>query len=148
MPPERAVGTLTRDILNGIPRRISDKDGHPGDMVNFVIVGSEERLKRAFENGGWVLVDRTKADAVVHTLISTLSKEEYVEMPMSELYLFGRPQDFGFAHAMLMPWWRRDITCAFGSQRAKSEARRCGWARLRTTSDSRRTSGMAASRIR
>ncbi len=99
MPPERSVAALTRDILNRIPRRISDKDGHPGDMVNFVIVGSEERLKRAFENGGWVLVDRTKADAVVHTLISTLSKEEYVEMPMSELYLFGRPQDFGFAHA-------------------------------------------------
>ena len=99
MPPERSVPALTRDILNKIPRRISDKDGHPGDMVNFVIIGSEERLKRAFENGGWVLVDRTKADAVVHTLISTLSKEEYVEMPMSELYLFGRPQDFGFAHA-------------------------------------------------
>jgi len=99
MPPERSVAALTGDILNRIPRRISDKDGHPGDMVNFVILGSEERLKRAFENGGWVLVDRTKTDAVVHTLISTLSKEEYVEMPMSELYLFGRPQDFGFAHA-------------------------------------------------
>jgi LssY C-terminus len=99
MPRERSVAALTRGVLNKIPRRITDKDGHPGDMVNFVIVGSEERLKRAFENGGWVLVDRTKADAVVHTLISTLSKEEYVEMPMSELYLFGRPQDFGFAHA-------------------------------------------------
>jgi LssY-like putative type I secretion system component LssY len=99
MPPERAVAALTRDVFNGIPRRIADKDGHPGDMVNFVIIGSEERLKRAFENGGWVLVDRTKADAVVHTLISTLSKDEYVEMPMSELYLFGRAQDFGFAHA-------------------------------------------------
>jgi hypothetical protein len=99
MPPERSVPALTRDILTKIPRRISDQDGHPGDMVNFVIVGSEERLRRAFENGGWVLVDRTKTDAVVHTLISTLSKEEYVEMPMSELYLFGRPQDFGFAHA-------------------------------------------------
>jgi len=99
MPPERAVAALTRDILDGIPRRISDKDGHAGDMVNFVILGSEERLKQAFENGGWVLVDRTKTDAVFHGLISTFSKEEYVEMPMSELYLFGRPQDFGYAHA-------------------------------------------------
>ena len=87
---------LTAEILNDIPRRIRDKDGNPGDMVNFVILGSEVRLKRAFQLGGWILVDRTKTDAVIHGLISTLSKEEYVEMPMSELYLFGRPQDFGY----------------------------------------------------
>ena len=99
MPPERRVAGFTAEILDQIPRRVSDKDGHPGDMLNFVILGGEERLKQAFENGGWVLVDRTKAGAVVHGLLSTLSKEEYVEMPMSELYLYGRSQDFGYAHA-------------------------------------------------
>ncbi len=99
MPVEMPFPFLTAAVLNDIPRRIRDKDGNPGDMVNFVILGSETRLKRAFQLGGWVLVDRTKADAVIHGLLSTLSKEEYVEMPMSELYLFGRPQDFGYAHA-------------------------------------------------
>lgn len=99
MPAEMPFPFLTAAILNDIPRRIRDKDGNPGDMVNFVILGSEVRLKRAFQLGGWMLVDRTKTDAVIHGLISTLSKEEYVEMPMSELYLFGRPQDFGYAHA-------------------------------------------------
>jgi hypothetical protein len=99
MPPERRVAAVTEQILDQIPRRVRDKDGRAGDMVNFIILGSQERLKSAFEGSGWVLVDRTKADAVLHGLLSTLSKEEYVEMPMSELYLFGRPQDFGFAHA-------------------------------------------------
>lgn len=99
MPAEIPFPLLTVEILNRIPRRITDKDGNPGDMVNFVIAGSEAQLKRAFQQGGWVLVDRTKTDAIFHGLLSTLSKEEYVEMPMSELYLFGRAQDFGFAHA-------------------------------------------------
>jgi len=28
-----------------------------------------------------------------------MSKESYLTMPMSQLYLFGRPQDYGWAHA-------------------------------------------------
>jgi hypothetical protein len=82
-----------------IPRRIGDMDGNPGDMVNFIIVGTEDQVKQAFQNAGWVIVDKTKRDAVLHGLISTFSKQSYVELPMSELYLFGRSQDYGFAHA-------------------------------------------------
>ena len=44
-------------------------------------------------------VDRTKAEAALHALLSSTEKKSYVEMPMSELYLFGRPQDLGFARA-------------------------------------------------
>jgi hypothetical protein len=68
-------------------------------MVNFLIVGSEQQLLATFKSAGWVTVDKTKKDAVLHGLVSTLSKESYVEMPMSELYLFGRAQDYGMAHA-------------------------------------------------
>jgi hypothetical protein len=32
-------------------------------------------------------------------LIESLAKESYLTMPMSQLYLFGRPQDYGWAHA-------------------------------------------------
>jgi LssY C-terminus len=35
----------------------------------------------------------------VHGLIATLSHDAYTEMPMSTLYLFGRPQDLSFARA-------------------------------------------------
>ena len=31
--------------------------------------------------------------------IASLSKESYLTMPMSPLYLFDRPQDYGWAHA-------------------------------------------------
>jgi hypothetical protein len=82
-----------------IPRRIGDKDGNPGDMVNFLILGSEAAMQRVFTTAGWVKVDSDVKDTVLHGLIGSLSKESYLTMPMSQLYLFGRPQDYGWAHA-------------------------------------------------
>lgn len=93
------VAGFTRALLDRIPRRISDQKGDPGDMTNFILVGSEERLRQAFEQAGWVLVDRTKTEAVLHGILASVTKQSYVQMPMSELYLFGRPQDYGFAIA-------------------------------------------------
>jgi hypothetical protein len=90
---------LTPEVLGKIPRRVADPDGRAGDMVNFVVLGSEENLRLAFESAGWVKVDRSTKDAVLHGALSSISKLSYVEMPMSILTLFGRPQDYGFAHA-------------------------------------------------
>ena len=86
-------------LLDGMPRRIADASGGAGDMVNFLIVGETQTMLDAMQAAGWVIVDRDKKDATVHALISTLEKKDYTEMPMSELYLFGRQQDYGFARA-------------------------------------------------
>jgi hypothetical protein len=90
---------LPAGMLEQIPRRIADKDGNPGDMVNFVLIGSEAQVQAAFQAAGWAQVDRDTKDAVVQALVASLSKQAYLTMPMSQLYLFGRPQDYGFAHA-------------------------------------------------
>jgi hypothetical protein len=86
-------------LFSKIPRRIADKIGNPGDMVNFLILGSEAAMQRVFATAGWVKVDADVKDAFLHGLIESLSKESYLTMPMSQLYLFGRPQDYGWAHA-------------------------------------------------
>ena len=86
-------------VLQQIPRRIGDLQGNPGDMVNFMIIGSKEALMKTYEDGGWMLADKDKTQAVAHALFSTLSKDAYLAMPMSPLYLFGRVQDFGYEHA-------------------------------------------------
>ena len=86
-------------MLDQIPRRIADKDGNAGDMVNFLLIGSEEQVKATFQAAGWVQVDRDTKEAVLQALVASLSKQAYLTMPMSQLYLYGRPQDFGFAHA-------------------------------------------------
>jgi LssY C-terminus len=82
-----------------IPRRISDKAGNPGDMVNFLILGTEEQMRKVFTTAGWVKVDSDVRETLLKGAIASLSKESYLTMPMSPLYLFGRAQDFGWAHA-------------------------------------------------
>jgi hypothetical protein len=90
---------FTQSMLNRIPLRVTDLEGDPGDRVNFILLGSEEKVKAALQAAGWVVVDKTKTAAVLHGLLASLSKDAYVNLPMSELELFGRPQDYGYAQA-------------------------------------------------
>jgi hypothetical protein len=90
---------IDKNLFSKIPRRIGDKDGNPGDMVNFLILGSEAAMQRIFTTAGWVKVDADVKDTVLRGILGSLSKEAYLTMPMSQLYLFGRPQDYGWAHA-------------------------------------------------
>jgi LssY C-terminus len=90
---------INNDLFSKIPRRVGDKQGNPGDMVNFLILGSEDAMQRVFTTAGWVKVDADVKETVLHGLIESLSKESYLTMPMSQLYLFGHPQDYGWAHA-------------------------------------------------
>jgi hypothetical protein len=90
---------VTAALLRKIPRRVSDPQGKPGDMVNILLVGTQEQAVQVFSSAGWVRVDRSVQDAVVNAVIDSLEKKDYLTMPMSTLYLFDRPQDYGFAHA-------------------------------------------------
>lgn len=94
-----AMSGIDNLLFEKIPRRIGDRAGNPGDMVNFLILGTEEAMQHVFTAAGWVKVDSDLRDTVLHGLISSLSKESYLTMPMSPLYLFGRVQDYGWAHA-------------------------------------------------
>jgi LssY C-terminus len=98
-PAETAVPSLKSDLLEQIPRRVADVQGNPGDMVNVLIVGTEEELVQAFTTAGWVKVDASVESSVISGVLNTLEKKDYLTMPMSRLYLFQRAQDYGFAHA-------------------------------------------------
>jgi hypothetical protein len=98
-PPETPMPEITSAILAKIPRRISDQAGSPGDMVNIFIVGTQAQVEKVFARGGWVKVDRSLGDTVMTALEDSFEKKDYLTMPMSTLYLFNRPQDYGFAHA-------------------------------------------------
>jgi LssY C-terminus len=87
------------DLFSKIPRRIADKAGDPGDMVNFLILGSQDAMEKVFTTAGWVKVDTNVRETLLHGFMESLSKQSYLTMPMSPLYLFGRPQDYGWAHA-------------------------------------------------
>jgi len=94
---EGELPPISDEILDKIPRRVVDKDGLEGDRVNFFILGTEEQVKRALLDVGWVVVDRSVKDSILRGALGTFSRQAYLTMPMSELYVFGRPQDYGFA---------------------------------------------------
>jgi hypothetical protein len=98
-PVEVRVPGITPDLLSKIPRRISDPANNPGDMVNVLIVGTQEQLLNVFTTAGWVQVDKSIGGTALNAMMDSLEKKDYLTMPMSTLFLFNRPQDYGFAHA-------------------------------------------------
>ena len=90
--------SLRKDI-DGMPRRVNDQLKNQGDMVNFVLVGSESQVKAALEGGDWHVADTNNTSAALTAIVDTYQQKDYLAMPMSTLYLFGRPQDFGYEQA-------------------------------------------------
>ncbi|HUI85441.1 MAG TPA: LssY C-terminal domain-containing protein [Candidatus Binatia bacterium] len=92
---------LFAELNAKLPYRVTDQPqgGNPGDLVNFVLVGTQQQVTDAFKAAGWIAADKTDKEAVVSALMATLEKNVYVAVPMSILYLFGRSQDFGYERA-------------------------------------------------
>ncbi len=89
------------EILAKIPTRAGNSRSQPEDLVNVLIAGSEEELKQAFTTAGWVTVSRSRAKTLQNLAqVQALSEQAYLTRPLSELYLFGKPQDLGFADQM------------------------------------------------
>lgn len=98
-PAETRIAGITPDLLARIPRRVTDQAHNPGDMVNILIVGTQDQVVQVFTTADWVQVDKSVGSTAMTALLGSLEKKDYLTMPMSILYLFDRPQDYGFAHA-------------------------------------------------
>jgi hypothetical protein len=93
---------LDADLRKGIdalPRRVNDQFNNLGDMVNFVIVGSLEQVQNSLTAANWHVADTDTRVSAVRAVLETYQKKDYLTMPMSQLYLFGRVQDFGYEMA-------------------------------------------------
>jgi hypothetical protein len=88
-----------RKNLDGVPRRVHDAKGNLGDMINFVIVGSQEQVQAALSAADWHVADLDSKEAGLKAIMNTYQKKDYLEMPMSHLYLWDRMQDFGYEQA-------------------------------------------------
>jgi len=88
-----------RKQLDGLPRRVNDQFNNLGDMVNFVIVGSQQDVQSALTAADWHVADTNNTRAALNALMQTYDSKDYLAMPMSTLFLFGRKQDFGYEMA-------------------------------------------------
>lgn len=94
------VVELTQQQLDSLPLRVVDAEGTEGDKVNFLVVGSEAKVVNALKSAGWVQVDSTVKDSIINAILISMSKQAYLTIPMSQLMMFDRIQDYGFAHAV------------------------------------------------
>lgn len=85
--------------LQSLPRRVNDEFQNLGDMVNFVLIGSEKQVQEALAAANWRVADTSTPGAVAKAILMATQKQDYLQMPMSQLYLFGRVQDFGYEQA-------------------------------------------------
>jgi hypothetical protein len=88
-----------RKSLDALPRRVNDQFNNLGDMVNFVIVGSEKDVQDALAASEWHVADTNNTKAVINAVMQTYDSKDYLAMPMSTLFLFGRKQDYGYEMA-------------------------------------------------
>ena len=63
-------------------------------MVNLLIVGTQDQVVQTFTAGGWVQVDKQVENTALNAIMDSLEKKDYMTMPMSTLFLFGRAQDY------------------------------------------------------
>jgi hypothetical protein len=89
---------LRKDI-DGLPRRVNDQFKNLGDMVNFVLIGSQQQVQNAIDAANFHVADTNDKKAVLEAAMTTYENKDYLAMPMSTLYLFNRPQDFGYEQA-------------------------------------------------
>jgi len=93
--PPRLAETIA-ELLSEAPQRVEGRTKKPGDPLNLVFVGSARQVTSAFTQAGWIEAKRLGARSAAGTVRAMTSNEGYSQAPVSQLYLYGRPEDMAF----------------------------------------------------
>ncbi|OLL27996.1 hypothetical protein BTH42_29860 [Burkholderia sp. SRS-W-2-2016] len=89
-----------RTALEALPCCTSNEGGTKnGDPLNLVIVGGLDDAFPALVRRGWTPTEEKWTGAIMRMVSAALAGEPYVNAPVSDLYLFGRPQDLALQKA-------------------------------------------------
>jgi hypothetical protein len=89
-----------RAALESLPCCVTNKSGSKyGDPLNLVMVGGLEDAFPALVRRGWRPTEVTWFRSVLKIATSALRGDAYVYAPISNLYLYGRPQDLALQKA-------------------------------------------------
>lgn len=97
--PETLPGNFTAAVhamLAGVPQRSETEKGAPGDPLNLVLIGSQQQVVNAFAQAGWVIPRPKQDQSILKTVQAVIQNQGYNAAPISNLYLFSRPQDLAF----------------------------------------------------
>ena len=82
--------------LEQTPTLTRTASGLPGDPLNVALVGSEEEVLRIMKAANWVLAAGLGLRADLSIAADTALGRPDPDAPVSNLYLFGRPEDLAF----------------------------------------------------
>ena len=86
--------------LTKVARVTETGDGHPGDPVNIGLAGDEAELVRGMTAAGWFPANAITVESSVRIAADTVLRRPDDDAPVSNLFLFGRKQDFAFEQPM------------------------------------------------
>ena len=82
--------------MSDAPKISYTRDGIVGDPLNIAVVGAQEEVITAMLAAGWLPADHTTFRSSLHIAASTVFKDVYATAPVSNLYVWNRPQDLAF----------------------------------------------------
>jgi hypothetical protein len=91
-----ALLDIVKELLVTAPQRAEGKSKKPGDPLNLIVVGSSSQIVAAFKQAGWEEARKLRPTTAADTVRAIASNEGYSQAPVSQLYLFGRPEDLAF----------------------------------------------------
>jgi len=80
-------------VLQHVPERTTTTSGQAADLVNVLLIGSQNQVEKAFAAAGWLPSDRNSYHAFLKEFGAFLNFSNYPKMPVSRQLLNGRAPD-------------------------------------------------------
>jgi hypothetical protein len=77
-------------LVDGLPARTSTSHGTPSDLVNVLLLGSQEAVVNAFGRAGWLAAESLDLKTKTETFFAVADHHSYKEGPVSSLLIDGQ----------------------------------------------------------
>jgi hypothetical protein len=77
-------------LVSGLPARTSTPHGTPSDLVNVLLLGSQEAVVNAFARAGWLAAESLDLKTKTETFFAVADHHSYKEGPVSSLLIDGQ----------------------------------------------------------
>ena len=88
-------------MLARLPQQQTSRDGkHASDLINIVLIGSQQAVENAFRAAGWHGSEPHNAMALYHMYHCLVQRVGYSRAPMTNLKFNGNPPDVAFQKSL------------------------------------------------
>lgn len=106
-PPAQTESDELDRLVRQLPSRVTTEKDVDADLINIVLLGSEDAVKSAFREAGWDNSDPVSKHAAMKSFYALLNNSGYARQPMMTFYMNGRPEDMNWQKS-LNSYDRRD----------------------------------------